>query len=246
MPRYFLELSYKGTQYSGFQIQHNAVTVQQEVENALKIFYRQDFQLTGSSRTDAGVHALQNFFHFDTESNILQRELYNINALLSDDIVIKNIYTVDDNAHCRFDAVSREYKYYISTGKNPFIQETSYFYPYKMQFDLLQQAAAIVLQYHDFTSFSKKHTQVNNFNCSIITSQWLQEDGQLIYNVKANRFLRGMVRGLVATMLRVGREKMPVEEFSQVILSKDCSNAYFDAPAPGLFLVAVEYPGRQG
>ncbi len=241
MSRYFLEVAYKGTNYNGFQIQQNANTIQAEVEKALQTLFKQNFDLTGSSRTDAGVHALQNFFHFDTDIVITQKHIYNLNAIISNDIIVKNITQVADDKHCRFAAESREYKYHIYTSKNPFLEDRAYYFPYKLDVDLLRQAAAILLTYTDFTSFSKKHTQVNNFNCNIFISRWIEENDCLVFNVKSNRFLRGMVRALVATMLKVGRGQMTIEQFKNIIESKDCASAYFDTPAHGLFLVKVDY-----
>ncbi len=245
--RYFLEVAYKGTRYSGFQVQENAITIQSEIERALKIYFRSDFKLTGSSRTDAGVHALQNYFHFDYDTGIQQKELYNLNSILPEDIVINSISLMrkkDDGEwpHARFDAISREYKYYILQRKDPFRKETAYQYPYKIDFESLQQAALVIAEYNDFTSFSKKNTQVKTFICSIIESEWKWEEDVLIYHVKANRFLRGMVRALVGTMLQVGRKKITLEQFREILLARDCSLADFSAPAVGLFLVAVEYP----
>ena len=245
--RYFLEVAYKGTRYSGFQVQENAITVQSEVERALRIYYRSEFKLTGSSRTDAGVHALQNYFHFDHDTVVEQRELYNINAILPDDIVINSVNEVHPKEngelpHARFDALSREYKYYILQRKDPFRRETAYYYPYKLDFESLQQAAGIIAEYSDFTSFSKRNTQVKTFICSVVQSEWKWEDGVLLYHVKANRFLRGMVRALVGTMLQVGRRKISLEEFRGIIVARDCTRADFSAPAAGLFLVTVEYP----
>jgi tRNA pseudouridine38-40 synthase len=242
MPRYFLEVSYKGTRYSGFQVQNNAVTIQSEVEKALETYYKTKISLTGSSRTDTGVHASQNFFHFDFEGNIYSEQLYNINAILPNDIVAKRIYQVSDNAHCRFDAVAREYCYYIYQEKNPFLEKKAWFYPYKLDIDLLQKAADIIITVNDFTTFSKRNTQVNNFNCTIQQSFWQQQNDCLVYNVKANRFLRGMVRGLVATMLKVGRHQITIQEFIDIINSRDCTTADFTTPAHGLFLKQVVYP----
>jgi tRNA pseudouridine38-40 synthase len=152
MPRYFIELAYKGTDYSGFQIQENAVTVQSEVENALQTFLRKKINLTGSSRTDTGVHALQNFFHFDDDSLIAEKEIYHLNSILPQDIAIKNIYSMNENCHCRFDAVAREYKYYISQNKNPFYTDRAWFYPYKLNIDLLKKSAETILMCTNFTS----------------------------------------------------------------------------------------------
>ncbi len=247
MPRYFIEVSYKGTAYSGFQVQKNSSTIQSEVEKALEIFFKQNFSLTGSSRTDAGVHAVQNFFHFDVEQLLFQNEkygewnVYNLNAILPTDIVIKKIFRVPENAHCRFDAIWREYKYFIYQNKNPFLEDRAYYYPYKLNINKLNKAAAMVLRQNDFTSFSKKNTQVNNFICSINKSQWVMENDTLVYQVKANRFLRGMVKGLVGTMVKVGTEKISVKDFGRIVEGKDCRKADFSVPAKGLFLVCVKY-----
>jgi tRNA pseudouridine38-40 synthase len=241
MPRYFIEVAYKGTNYSGFQKQHNANSVQAELEKALEIFYRQKFELTGSSRTDAGVHAPQNFFHFDVDA-VIEDDSYNLNAILPDDIVVKRIFSVSADAHCRFDAISREYHYYIYQHKNPFLQGRAYYVPYTIDIALLQAAAAEIKKHIDFTSFSKRNTQVNNFLCTIYTSEWIQQDNCLIYKVKANRFLRGMVKGLVGTMLLVGKKKISLEEFSAIITARDCTKADFSVSADGLFLIKVAYP----
>lgn len=241
MPRYFLELAYKGTAYSGFQVQQNAPTIQLEVERALKVIYRHDIELTGSSRTDAGVHALQNYFHFDTDLVIEDRHIYNLNAVLPQDITIKTISRVNDTAHCRFDAVSRRYRYFIYNRKDPFQADRGWLYPYPVDFNLLQEAAAVVMEYGDFTSFSKRNTQVKTFQCRITVSEWQATDNGLIYNVESNRFLRGMVRGLVGTMLKVGRGQVDMAGFRAIIEAKDCSQADFTTPPQGLFLVSVNY-----
>ncbi len=243
MSRYFLELAYKGAGFSGFQVQHNAVTIQSEVEEAFRILQKEKVILTGSSRTDAGVHALQNYFHFDFEGELNKQFVYKMNAILPPSIVIKNLIKVHPEAHCRFDAISREYDYYIYRFKNPFINDVSYYYPYKLSVELLNQAASIVKEYSDFTSFSKRNTQVKSFQCKIESSEWVKRDDQLIYKVSANRFLRGMVRALTATMLKVGRQKMELEEFRSVIEMKDCTMASFAVPAHGLFLSRVHFPG---
>ncbi len=253
MPRYFIEVAYKGTRYSGFQVQKNGITIQSEIEKALAIKFGKPFQLTGASRTDAGVHALQNYFHFDTDAELLnknnniettlQKSLYSLNSILPADIVIKRIIEVDKNLHCRFDAVSREYKYYICRKKDPFYNDRAYFYPYTLDFEKLQKAATIILHTKDFTSFSKKNTQVNNFFCSIIKSEWIFENDLLVYNVAANRFLRGMVKGLVGTMLKAGTGKISLDEFITIVESKNVHNANFSVPSHALFLVEVKYPG---
>jgi tRNA pseudouridine38-40 synthase len=246
MTRYFIQVAYKGTNYSGFQIQDNANSVQQEVEKVLTVFFKSRFELTGSSRTDAGVHALSNFFHFDSDilpvGEKLNKSIYNLNAILPSDIVIRNIFPVSSQAHCRFDALSREYEYYIYQRKEPFSIDRAYFYPFKLDIDKLQQAAAIIRGYKDFTAFSKRNTQVKSFICDIQKSEWIIKDGYYVYSVQANRFLRGMVRGLVGTMLKVGRGKKTVAEFEAIIQAKNPANADFSVPAQGLFLKEVIYP----
>jgi len=242
MPRYFIEVSYKGTNYSGFQIQHNANSIQAEIEKALKIFFKGTFALTGASRTDSGVHALQNFFHFDAESISLENDfLYSLNSILPHDIVIKNIYAAKGNAHCRFDAIEREYKYFIYQNKDPFLNDRAYYYPYTIDIEKLQEAAKQILDYEDFTSFSKRNTQVKNFLCSIYKSKWSKEEECMVYNVSANRFLRGMVRGLVGTMLKIGTGKITTNELKIIIESRNCTMADFSVPSHGLFLTGIKY-----
>ena len=242
MLRYFIEVAYKGTHYSGFQSQHNAVSIQSTVEDAMQTVFKTDFKLTCSSRTDTGVHALQNFFHFDTDIELNLKQIYNLNAVLSRDIVIKNIVQVDGESHARFSATYREYKYYITRNRNPFLTETTWFYPYNLDIELLQQAANILMEYEDFTSFSKRNTQVKTFICNLIVSKWYYENECLVYHVKSNRFLRGMVRGLVGTMLQVGRGIINLEDFRKIIEEKNCTKANFSTPPTGLFLVEVTYP----
>lgn len=245
MPRYFIEVSYQGTNYSGFQKQQNANSIQAEVEKALKIFFKKNFELTGSSRTDAGVHALQNFFHFDIDELSFQNDFqYNLNAILPKDIVIKKIFVVKDNAHCRFDAISREYKYFIYQYKDPFLLDTAFYYPYKLDINKLNDAAQQIIIHENFTSFSKKNTQVKDFVCKVFKSEWYIEGDMIIYNVVANRFLRGMVKGLVGTMLRVGINKISINDFLKIIENKNGSHADFSPPSQGLFLNAVNYNSK--
>ncbi len=242
MARYFLEVMYKGTAYSGFQVQENASTIQAEVEKAFTVLQKEMVTMTGSSRTDTNVHALQNFFHFDTETPIHLQFLYKINAILPRDIVIKNIYAVSNEAHCRFDAVSRTYQYHICRSKNPFLEDRAYFFPFTIDMVLMQEAAAVLKEYTDFTSFSKRNTQVKTFLCSILETEWRQEKDEIIFHVTANRFLRGMVRGLTGTMLQVGRGKISIPEFRNIIETKDNTLVDFAVPGHGLFLTNVQYP----
>jgi tRNA pseudouridine38-40 synthase len=245
MPRYFLELAYMGTRYAGFQVQQNANTVQAEVEKALAIYLRKTIELTGSSRTDAGVHARQNFFHFDVEGfeegNWPDR-VYHLNAILPKDIVIKQIFAVKEDAHCRFDALSRTYEYTLYHYKDPFLRDRAYYYPFKLEPGLLNEAAYLIKATTGFKAFAKRNSQVQTFDCTIHESEWICNGQVILYRVKGNRFLRGMVRGLVGTMLRVGSKKAGMEEFRGIIASQDPSKADFSVPAHGLALVAVQFP----
>ena len=240
--RYCLEVAYNGTNYAGFQIQQNANTIQAEVERALQICFRRIVKLTGASRTDAGVHAYQNYFHVDTEYELTGGYLYSLNSLLPPDIAIKTLTRVADDAHCRFDAVSRQYNYFITSSKNPFLTDTAWFYPYTINLEALNKAAAAIFKFTDFTSFSKRNTQNHTKFCTIMESTWIKDNERLTYNVKSNRFLRGMVRGLVGTMIHVGRGQMSLSEFNAIVESKDCTKANFSTPTKGLFLSTVEYP----
>ncbi len=242
MARYFLEVCYKGTNYSGFQKQENSNTIQAEIEKALTVLQRDNIEITGSSRTDAGVHALQNFFHFDYDKPFHPQFLYKINAILPGDIVTAGLYEVSDAAHCRFDATARTYKYFLYQSKDPFLNDRAYYYPFRIDFEKLNEAASLLREYQDFTSFSKRNTQVKSFICRIEESEWKKETKGLVYKVSANRFLRGMVRGLTGTMLQVGRGKLSINDLKQIIEAKDCSKADFAVPAKGLFLETVRFP----
>lgn len=241
MNRYFLEVAYKGTHYSGFQVQENANTIQAEVEKAFNTLFRQPVTLTGSSRTDAGVHALQNFFHFDFEEDLDLKFIYKLNSLLPSDIAIRNIYLMPSTTHSRFNALSREYEYKIYTQKNPFLKETAFYYPYKLDLGLMKEAALLIKQETNFYSFAKSNTQVHNFNCIIYISEWRQEDDLLIYHIKANRFLRGMVRLLTATQIKLGRGKISISHFTDLFRVPEVK-CHFSVPPTGLFLKAVHYP----
>jgi tRNA pseudouridine38-40 synthase len=240
MRRYFIEVAYKGSNYSGFQVQENANTIQSEIEKAFKILHRNSVTLTGSSRTDAGVHALQNFFHFDYADLIHLQFIYKMNALLPKDIVVKNLFVMPSSAHSRFDATSRAYLYYIHQFKDPFIQTTSLYFPYTLDTELMHQAAELLKQQTNFFAFSKTNTQVKNFSCNIINSQWIIEEESLIYTIEANRFLRGMVRALTATLLKIGRHKLSIPEFEKLFTEE--RKAGYSVPAHGLFLSKINYP----
>jgi len=245
MARYFIALGYKGSAYSGFQVQQNAATIQGEVEKALAVYLRAPVALTGSSRTDTGVHAKQNFFHFDFEG-LPQQDLkdigYHLNAILPPDIVIYSIRKVRNDAHCRFDAIARSYRYSIYGIKNPFINDRSYYYPYPLDENLLNAAAVMLLQTVEFESFSKRNSQVGNYRCTLVKSEWIYEGEELVYRVEGNRFLRGMVRGMVGTMLQVGRRKLGLDAFKELIESRKRASADFSAPGHGLMLMEVKFP----
>ena len=243
MARYFLEVAYKGTRYSGFQVQQNANTIQAEVEKAFKILHRKEVELIGSSRTDAGVHALQNYFHFDFEEPLHPQFLYKINAILPNDIVIKKVYNMPPAAHARYDAVSRHYEYRIHRSKNPFLSGTALYYPYSLDIALMQEAAAIVKEQTNFFAFSKTNTQVANFNCIINRSEWITKEELLVYQITGNRFLRGMVRLLTASMLQVGRGKLSLNDFA-ILFNTTTEKAGHSVAAIGLYLIAVQYPNN--
>lgn len=241
MARYFLEVAYKGTRYSGFQVQQNALTIQSEVEKAFATIQREPVSLTGSSRTDAGVHALQNYFHFDFPTELHPQLVYKMNALLPPDIVIKSLHSMPPDAHSRFDAASRAYQYRVYQTKNPFLKGLGYYYPYKLNFDAMQEGAALVKEQTNFFAFSKTNTQVKNFNCQILQSAWRQkEEDVYIYNIEGNRFLRGMVRLLTASLLKIGRGQLTLKGFENFFTTH--TKCGLSVPADGLFLKKVKFP----
>lgn len=242
MARYFIELSYDGAMFGGFQIQQNKATVQGALEKAMETLYRTPIALTGASRTDAGVHAFQNYLHFDTEIAILPKHIYNLNAILPNSVVVKGIYQVPVAAHSRFDAIKRGYIYKIHTSKNPFLEGRSWYYPFPLDLNLMQEAANSLLNYTDFESFSKKNTQVNTFQCTITKANWTLNGADIQFDIHSNRFLRGMIRGLVGTMLQVGRGQISIEEWHQIVASKDEQRVDFSTPAYGLYLSEIIYP----
>ena len=247
MARFFIEVGYNGTDLCGFQIQDGQETVQSVVAAALQTVVKEPVALTGSSRTDAGVHARQNFFHFDTEHTITAKHIYSLNAILPPTVVIHNIYRVAPQAHARFDALSRTYTYTVTTKKDPFLIDKAWHFPFPVTLETLQ-AMALELPYHqDFESFSKKNAGNKTNICSIELSSWQAvSPSSFTYTVRANRFLRGMVRGLVGTMLRIARQsetkEAAVEAFRAVIVAKDPSLCDFSTPAKGLVLETVAYP----
>ena len=240
--RYFIELSYKGTNYHGWQIQPDASSVQEEITKALATILQEKILLVGAGRTDAGVHASQMFAHVDTVKKLSNNYVHKLNAILPNDIVIKSIKEVSDETHARFDAVSRTYEYRILLGRDPFLLETTWqLHQKNLQIEKMNEAANLLFKYEDFESFSKVKTDVNTFNCTIMKAVWILEDKHLIFHIKANRFLRNMVRAIVGTLLEVGLGKKTVEDFRKIIESKKRSEAGLSVPAKGLFLTEVCY-----
>lgn len=246
--RYFIEIAYKGTHYAGWQIQENAQSVQAEIEKALCISLREPISITGSGRTDTGVHASQQFAHFDTEQPITYQKIRSWNALLPADITIKNIFRVDDKAHTRFDATERSYQYKIIHEKNPFLKDLATLELAVLQIDKMQEAAQKILLYDDFESFSKVKTNVKNFKCKIKKAHWFYEKDSisgvnlLIFEITANRFLWGMVRAIVGTLLDVGKKKIEISDFEKIIEERNRAKASSAAPPQGLYLSKITYP----
>ncbi len=245
MPRYFASLKYKGTAYHGWQRQPNAISVQQVIEEAFSMLMKQPIAVTGAGRTDTGVHADYFVLHFDTQETLsnLRQWVYRFNHILPGDIRVIHIVQVNPDAHARFDASSRTYKYIISREKDPFVKELVYPFSFPLDIEAMKHAASRLFAYNDFTSFSKLHTDVKTNNCKILKSLWAEEKSQLVYTISADRFLRNMVRAIVGTLLDVGRKKMSVTKFEQLIKMKDRNEAGFSVPACGLYLAEIEYPG---
>ncbi len=241
--RYFLELSYNGSQYHGWQSQPNAVSVQENIEKALSIILRFPTKITGAGRTDAGVHARQMFAHFDTDNTIdIEQLTHRLNRFLPQDIAISNIIPVQPDAHARFDATARSYAYHIHQQKNPFLQQTSWHFSKKLDVDAMNKAAKALFFYEDFQSFSKTHTDVKTYICRIEEAYWQQDNDKLTFHITADRFLRNMVRAIVGTLIEVGLSKISVADFAHIIEAKNRSKAGFSVPAKGLFLTQIVYP----
>ncbi|NOR75311.1 MAG: tRNA pseudouridine(38-40) synthase TruA [Draconibacterium sp.] len=242
--RYFLQCSYNGTNYHGWQIQPNAVSVQEIFENALTTILREKISVVGAGRTDTGVHASFFILHFESTVSEIDSEkmVYKLNSFLPSDIAVQNIWNVNNETHARFSALSRTYKYFISTEKNPFKTDTTYKYLKPLDIVMMNEAAKVLFDYKDFTSFSRLHTDVKTNNCKIYHAKWIKENHQLIFTIKADRFLRNMVRAIVGTLLEVGKGKLSVDDFKKIVELKDRGAAGASAPAQGLFLVDIEYP----
>lgn len=241
--RYFIKFAYNGKNYFGYQIQPNAISVQETLEKALSLLLREQILIVGAGRTDSGVHAKEMFAHFDIESAIDSPTLVKkLNSFLPKDIVVYDFINVDDEAHARFDATKRTYEYDIHTFKDAFINEGSWYQHQTLDVDKMNEACKILFDYVDFECFSKVHTDVHTFNCKIYEANWQQNGNQLKFTISADRFLRNMVRAIVGTMINIGIGKISLEDFRNIIESKDRSQAGFSVPAHGLYLVKVEYP----
>lgn len=242
--RYFIELAFKGTEFHGWQIQPNAVSVQECLEMALKTITRETIAVTGAGRTDTGVHASYYVAHIDSVNMNLDHPdfAHKLNSFLNKDVVIFGISKVQSDAHARFNAVSRTYQYHINLRKDPFRKETSWYFFRQPDLNLMNEANRILFDYNDFTSFSKLHTEVKTNNCKIYLAEWTQSGANIVFTVKADRFLRNMVRALVGTILEVGTGKINLDEFRAIIERKDRGAAGLSVPAHGLFLTDVEYP----
>jgi tRNA pseudouridine38-40 synthase len=241
--RYFFEISYHGKSFAGWQSQKNALGIQTIVEDGLSKILRSDIKIVGSGRTDTGVHCEQQFFHTDIESDFDANHLIaKLNSFLPQSIAIKSIRPVKGDAHARYDAVERSYEYRITKVKTPFLEGMALHYFKALDIQTMNKAAALLVGAHDFTSFSKVKTDVNHFLCDIKKASWKEEGGLLIFSVTANRFLRGMVRAIVGTLLDVGTGKISMRDFKEVINSKDRKKAGANVAPYGLFLTKVKYP----
>jgi len=244
MPRYFIRLAYNGSNYNGWQVQPNAPTVQAELEKALSLIIRKETEIVGCGRTDTGVHASDYYAHFDFEKGIddTAELVYKLNKFLSPDIAIKEIAEVNADAHARFSATQRVYEYKIVRQKNPFTQGLAYYYFGNLDIDAMNKAAALLLTVKDFKAFSKAHTDVKTTLCDVTFAQWEVKGDVLVFTISANRFLRNMVRAVVGTLLEVGRGKLTIDGFTQIINSLERSEAGDSAPAEGLYLSKIIYP----
>lgn len=242
--RLFFEVAYKGTNYHGWQLQNNAITVQEEINKVISTICRADVNIIGSGRTDAGVHCEQQFFHADVDTSLSLMELqFKMNSMLPFDIAINSIQKVAPEAHARFDAIARSYEYRINQKKSAFIKELSYYFYKPLDISVMNAAAKQLTNgEQDFESFSKVKTEVNNFRCTITDAIWEQDGESLVFRITANRFLRGMVRAIVGTLLEVGLKKINVEDFKRIISDKDRTKAGRAVPPEGLFLTTVIYP----
>ena len=242
--RYFISLAYKGTDFHGWQLQPNALSVQQVLQEALQTMLRLPISIVGAGRTDAGVHASQFFAHFDFENEIDAKELVlKMNAFLPDTVVVYTIFKATNDAHARFDAKSRSYEYRIFLGRNPFLNDTAWqIHNQKINVAAMNEAAKYLLAYKDFKCFSKTKTDVKTYLCDVTEAYWKQEGNNLTFCITANRFLRNMVRAIVGTLIDIGLEKNTPQSIKDVIESHNRKKAGFSVPAKGLFLTEITYP----
>ncbi|MBN2615002.1 MAG: tRNA pseudouridine(38-40) synthase TruA [Bacteroidales bacterium] len=245
MQRYFVHLAYNGTAYHGWQIQPNAVTVQEVLNEKISLLTGEKVNLVGCGRTDTGVHARMFFAHFDLEKPLQikpEEFVHKLNGFHLKDIAVYHLWPVPEDYHSRFSAVSRTYKYYISRVRDPFGRDQSWEYTGTLDVAAMQKAAEYLFDFTDFTSFSKLHTQTATNSCTISEARWEQNENQLVFTITANRFLRNMVRAIVGTLVEIGQGKLSPEEMNRIILSKDRGEAGFSVPANGLFLERITYP----
>ena len=243
--RYFVQLSYKGTNYHGWQIQPNALTVQEVLTKAFSTILREDISLIGAGRTDTGVHARFFVAHFNSNQQELDKDLkliFKLNSFLPRDIAIFRIVKVNPEAHARFDAMERTYRYYIHQRKDVFLNNFSWYLPVDLNVERMNKAARILLLYEDFTSFSKVKTDVKTNICKIQEAKWSKDDYRLIFTIRADRFLRNMVRAIVGTLVDVGKENITLEDFKKIIENRNRAEAGTSVAAHGLFLEDIRYP----
>jgi tRNA pseudouridine38-40 synthase len=245
MNRYFIEISYLGTHYHGWQLQPNATTVQMVLEDSLITLTGSSIKTTGAGRTDTGVHARHFTAHFDSDHPVFDAGshcVYKLNCILPADISVNDLYPVKPEAHARFSALSRTYEYRLSQYKDPFDTTLSWNFSRPLDIAAMNQAARKLMEYSDFTSFSKLHSDVKTNNCHIMEAAWRAHSGKIIFTIKADRFLRNMVRAIVGTMIEIGQGNIDLNQFADIIAGKDRSLAGFSVPAHGLYLVVIAYP----
>ncbi len=241
--RYFIELSYNGTSYHGWQKQPNAITIQEVLESSLSTLLSSKTEVFGAGRTDAGVHAKQIIAHFNHEASLdADRLVYKLNAILPAEIAVKKISRVHENAHARFDAISRSYEYIVTLSKDPFKIKRAYYIKKDLDINLMNKGAKLLLNYTNFKCFSKSKTDVKTYNCTITEAKWERKEDVLIFSISANRFLRNMVRAIVGTLIEIGENKLSIDDLIRIIKSEDRGEAGYSVPAHGLYLTKVQYP----
>ncbi|ERJ58380.1 tRNA pseudouridine(38-40) synthase TruA [Sphingobacterium paucimobilis] len=244
--RFFIEIAYDGSAYHGWQIQPNAISVQEKLNHALHTLTRENIETIGAGRTDTGVHAKQLYVHFDSANALLinnrEKFKHSLNALLPYDIAINNVFEVSIDAHARFDATSRSYEYHMHLHKNPFLINRSWHIRELPNMDRMNEAAQLLLGTMDFSCFSKSNTQVHTNICTITEAKWTQIGHTIVFNITADRFLRNMVRAIVGTLMKIGLQDLPVSYITEILSSKDRSMAGASVPAHGLYLTRVLYP----